>query len=213
MLLDRYKQDDLTEAGIDEAGRGSLWGPLVAAAVVWPDQSTWTEEIRAVSEKIKDSKKITERGRERLREAIFKYAVDWSIGFVEPDEIDSLGMTKTNQLAFQRAVEGLIEPPGRLLIDGCLSLPLWEGEQVVEPQADNKYIAVGAASILAKTERDGWVVDYCKDQPELDEFYRLSSNKGYGAKVHMDGIVKHGMHPLHRRLFLRRLACQIDDSI
>jgi len=117
MLKTRHTADDVSEVGIDEAGRGCLWGPLVAAAVIWPDESTWTEEMREISGKIRDSKKVSAKLRATLELKIKEYAVAWSIGVVTAQEIDSLGMTKTNRLAFQRALDGIDAPFGRLLIE------------------------------------------------------------------------------------------------
>ena len=122
MLKARHTRDDLTEVGIDEAGRGCLWGPLVAAAVQWPEEDTWTEEIRDISAGIKDSKKLSAKRRALMETAIKKYAVQWSIGRVEAAEIDAKGMTRANRLAFQRALDGLEKAPGRVLIDGILPL-------------------------------------------------------------------------------------------
>ena len=111
MLKPRHTADLKTEVGIDEAGRGCLWGPLVAAAVEWPHEETWTEEIRRISGMIKDSKKVTPKRRAVLEAAIKQHAVAWSIGRVEATEIDTLGMTKANRLAFQRAISGLGKAP------------------------------------------------------------------------------------------------------
>lgn len=209
MLKPRHTEDQKLEAGIDEAGRGCLWGPLAAAAVIWPEESTWTDEIRAVATQIKDSKKVTAKRRVVLEEAIKKYAVAWGIGIVQPGEIDMLGMTKANRLAFQRALEGLSVQPGRLIVDGILGLPvdvLGGGmEQVVEPQADGTYLAVAAASIVAKEGRDRIVRELCSAAPELETRYGLLKSKGYGTLKHRTAIKEHGMDAGHRRLFLRKL--------
>jgi len=204
MLKPRYKDDTLLEAGIDEAGRGCLWGPLIAAAVIWPAESTWTAEQRAVSEQIKDSKKVSAKKRRKLREEIEKMAVAYAIGRVDAKEIDEIGMTTANKAAFQRALKYLKVEPGRLLIDGVLSLET-NKEQVVEAEADNKYIAVAAASILAKEAHDDIVEAFCMTDKTLDEHYDILKCKGYGTKKHRDGILKHGKDVQHRRLFLRKL--------
>jgi ribonuclease HII len=173
---------------------------------VWPREDTWTEEVRAVSTQIRDSKKLTAKRRGMLEAAIKQYAVAWNIGCVESTEIDALGMTVSNRLAFQRALEGIgpAPPEGRrLLIDGCLDLP---GQiQIVEPQADGIYIAVAAASILAKEGRDRIVGDLCRANPSLQERYGLENSKGYGTAKHRAAIQQYGVDPGHRRLFLRKL--------
>jgi ribonuclease HII len=204
MLQPRYKDDALVEAGIDEAGRGCLWGPLIAAAVIWPPEASWTAEQRVVSEQIKDSKKIAPKKRRKLREEIEKMAVAFAIGRVDAKEIEEIGMTVANKMAFQRAVRHLSTEPDRLLIDGILSLETAK-EQVVEPEADNKYIAVAAASILAKEAHDDIIEAFCMVDATLAENYDILKCKGYGTKKHRDGILKHGKDVQHRRLFLRKL--------
>jgi ribonuclease HII len=204
MLQPRYKDDALIEAGIDEAGRGCLWGPLIAAAVIWPAEATWTPEQRAVSEQIKDSKKVSPKKRRKLRAEIEKIAVAYGIGRVDAKEIDQIGMTVANKEAFHRAIKGLSTQPDRLLIDGILSLETTK-EQVVEAEADNKYIAVAAASILAKEAHDDIVEAFCMADATLAEHYDILKCKGYGTKKHRDGILKHGKDVQHRRLFLRKL--------
>lgn len=208
MLQIRFAPDLVIEAGVDEAGRGPLWGPLYAAAVIWVPEEDMNEEQREVTPLIKDSKKLTEKRRTALAHKIKDLALDWATGSVSPAEIDELGMTRANQLAFKRALSGLSVTPERLLIDGCLSLfdhPWGTTEQVVEPEADNKYLPVAAASILAKTDHDEWIREFCETNLEVVERYDLLKNKGYGTQKHRDGILRWGEHPLHRKLFLRKL--------
>ena len=207
MLSPRYKADGRIEAGIDEAGRGCFWGPMVAAAVIWPEESTWSEEVRKLSAQIKDSKRVTPKRRAVLFEAIQKHAVAWGIGRVEPAEIDELGMTETNRLGFARAIGALSVVPERLLIDGCLYLDTarFPQEQVVEPKADGTYLAVAAASILAKEGRDRMVIAAGEADPDLETKWAIVSSKGYGTSKHSEGIKTHGLHSGHRRLFLRNL--------
>lgn len=210
MLRPRHANDGVLEAGIDEAGRGCLWGPLVAAAVVWPAEGDWTTEIRTVSTQVRDSKKLSAKRRGAMEGAIKAGALGWSLGIVTPQEIDAVGMTRANRLAFERAVAGLptAARPGRLLIDGTLplaTLPTGVSEQIVVPQADNTYLAVAAASILAKEGRDRMVAEAVAAAPTLQERYGLLSSKGYGTLVHRNAIKEHGMDSGHRRLFLRKL--------
>ena len=204
MLKNRYKSDSEIECGIDEAGRGSLWGPLYAAAVVWPDESDWTEEIKSISAQIKDSKKISSKKRDKLYNGIKKYAVAYGVGTVSHLEIDSWGMSRANRTAFTRALEALSVVPSRVLLDGCLSIDI-SAELIVEPELDNKYICVAAASILAKVSRDNYVIDYVKQHTILDTKYDLSNNKGYGTAKHRSGIQKFGKDNSHRNLFLRKI--------
>ena len=210
MLQSRYKNDTSIEVGIDEAGRGCLWGPLVAGAVIWLPEDEWTEECREVSAQIKDSKKLTPKKRASLRNAIEGLAIDFSVGIVSAAEIDRHGMTASNCLAFERALQTLAVEPDRILLDGCLRIET-EKEQIVEVEADNKYIAVAAASILAKESHDEIVKKYCEEQPALEDRYHLLSCKGYGTAAHRDGIEKHGPHLEHRRLFLRKILYDFID--
>jgi len=209
MLKARHTEDERAEIGIDEAGRGCLWGPLVAAAVIWPREADWTSEILEVATQIKDSKKLSAKRRAVLEKEIQRFAVGWGLGRVEASEIDSLGMTRANRLAFKRAAEALVGPAGpRYIIDGILGFPeeeLGGAEQVVEPQGDGTYLAVAAASILAKEGRDRIVREMCEGDAELDRKYGLLNSKGYGTAKHRGAIQKYGMHELHRRLFLRKL--------
>ena len=209
MLKVRYSEEDQAiEVGIDEAGRGCLWGPLYAAAVIWVPESDMSEEQLAIARVVKDSKKLTAKRRTALASSIKDLALDWAIGSVTPAEIDTLGMTKSNQLAFTRALAGLSVEPERLLIDGVLSIydqPWSLVEQVVEPEADNKYVPVAAASILAKTEHDEWVKQFCDLNENIAERYDLLSNKGYGTAKHRAGVLTWGEDTHHRKLFLRKL--------
>jgi ribonuclease HII len=206
MLKSRHTHDEKKEVGIDEAGRGCLWGPLMAAAVVWPEEADWTEEIREISGKIRDSKKISPKRRTVLEAQIKQHAVAWSVGAVTANEIDTLGMTKSNRLAFQRALDGISAPYGRLLIDGTLGLLGQDGiEQHVEPKGDDTYIAIAAASILAKEGRDSVVRGMCDADETLESRYSILCSKGYGTLKHRTAIKEYGMHAEHRRLFLRKL--------
>jgi ribonuclease HII len=204
MLRTRYKYDDIIEAGVDEAGRGCLWGPFHAAAVVWKPESEWNDEVRKLSEQIKDSKKISEKKRNTIYEGILKHAENYGIGIVSSEEIDSWGMTRANRTAFERALANLSKQPQRILIDGYLAINS-SIEQIVEPELDNTFICVAAASIVAKVSRDRAVKEMVEKDKELSEKYDLEHNKGYGTLKHRNGILKHGKHVLHRNLFLRKL--------
>lgn len=217
----RFQEDSLLECGIDEAGRGCLWGPLYAAAVVWAPESEWMEEHKALAPMIHDSKKLSAKKRKIVAEGIKNYAIAYGIGSVSAAEIDKLGMTRANRLAFERAVEAMDLVPDRLLIDGILPLEeeylatksIQAQETIVE--GDALYLPIAAASILAKEARDTWVEEYITSRPDLDEKYSLQTSKGYGTLKHRNGILKHGTHAEHRNLFLRKLLgnkCLINDD-
>jgi ribonuclease HII len=205
-MLVRHTADTAIEVGVDEAGRGPLWGPLYAGAVIWTHEMS--DEQEALSKLIKDSKKLSEKRRNYIAEHIKNLALDWSTGIVTAAEIDEIGMTKANQLAFTRALDGLSITPERIIIDGCLSVtthPWSFVEQIVEPEADGKYVAVAAASIIAKVEHDDWIKEFCELNENIAERYDLLKCKGYGTKKHRDGVKEFGPHEFHRRLFLRKL--------
>ena len=221
MLKVRYQNDQLIEMGIDEAGRGCLWGPIYAAAVIWAPEDEWTEEYREIAPQIKDSKKLSEKKRDYLANAIQSLALDYGVGSVSAHEIDSNGMSYANRLAFKRAIDASSIVPDRILLDGTLAIEQeWLKEkQITEStiivDGDAKYIPIAAASILAKTAHDQWVKEYLSSHKDLEEKYNLLSCKGYGTEKHRAGIQNHGAHQEHRRLFLRKLlnqTCMIQDD-
>jgi len=209
MLSLRHTQDALQEIGCDEAGRGCFWGPIMAGAVLWPPFDAWTEEHKAVAPQIKDSKKISPKKRETLADAIQRLALKAGVGVVSNAEIDARGITWANQEAFRRALKALDLPSDhlkdvRLLLDGELTIPDWNGEQHTIVEGDNTYLCIGAASILAKVTHDRWIQAYCDGQTLCAEQYGLRTSKGYGTAVHRLGLQTHGAHELHRRTFIRK---------
>ena len=221
MLKTRYQDDQLIEMGIDEAGRGCLWGPIYAAAVIWAPEDEWTEEHREIAPQIKDSKKLSEKKRDYVATAIQSLALDYGIGSVSAQEIDQNGMSYANRLAFKRAIDASSVIPDRVIVDGTLTIEKeWIREKgIIESltivDGDAKYIPIAAASILAKTAHDQWVKDYLARHSDLEEKYNLLSCKGYGTEKHRAGILQHGAEQEHRRLFLRKLlnqTCVIQDD-
>jgi ribonuclease HII len=207
MLSRRYAEDGKVEAGLDEAGRGSFWGDLYAAAVIWPDEATWTDEIKALVPNIKDSKKVSAKKRDKIADEIRRLAVDWAVGSVTAAEIDTNGIQWANQEAFRRALSSLSgSQPERLLIDGVIGMSDHvEGrEQHNIIDGDALYMSIAAASILAKVEHDRWVCKYCESNPECNDRYNLLSCKGYGTVKHREGLGIYGAHALHRRTFVRK---------
>jgi ribonuclease HII len=213
MLKTRHTEDTVPEIGVDEAGRGPLWGPLMAAAVLWPPESTWSDSHRELAPKIKDSKKISPKKRELIAEQI-RNLCSYGIGIVSAEEIDTLGATRANKLAFRRALTNLAHQGQiRYLIDGILPIDLEENEsQETIIEGDATYLSIAAASIVAKVAHDKWVTDWCKEHVADSAKYDLLNCKGYGTKKHRDGILKHGYTDLHRRLYLRKLIPNIEVS-
>ncbi len=175
-------------AGVDEAGRGPLAGPVVAAAVILdPDNPI---------EGLRDSKKLSEEVRERLAVEIKAKALCWSVAHATVEEIDEINILQATMLAMKRAIEGLTVTPGLVLVDGNrlppVKLPM---DAIVK--GDDLIPAISAASIIAKTTRDGWLREIDKTYPE----YGFAQHKGYGVKSHVAAIEKYGILPVHRKSF------------
>lgn len=202
MLRTRHATDDVMEAGIDEAGRGCFWGPLMAAAVVLPPEAEWSDEMKTIAPKLRDSKKVSPKRRAELAAAIKRCVVAWGVGSVCATDIDAYGVTWANKTAFQRAVGELAVRPGRLLIDGILPCDYAAGEVVTVVDGDATYMAIAAASILAKEAHDDWVREYCAAHPAVAERYSLLSCKGYGTAKHRAALAEHGEHEEHRQRFI-----------
>ncbi|AFM42514.1 ribonuclease HII [Desulfosporosinus acidiphilus SJ4] len=175
-------------AGIDEAGRGPLAGPVVAAACILPTRFNLPG--------LNDSKALTESRREKLFTKIQTQAIDYAIGSAEPAEIDALNILQATKLAMKRAVEGLTVRPHYLLID-ALTLPAVNLPQFPLVRGDQLSASIAAASILAKVTRDRLMTELDTLYPE----YTFAKNKGYGTSDHMKVLRRLGPCPLHRRSF------------
>jgi ribonuclease HII len=175
-------------AGVDEAGRGPLAGPVVAAAVILDD-------LRPIAG-LNDSKKLTAKRREKLFDEILAKALCCSIAEASPEEIDHINILQATMLAMQRAVAGLRLPPVKVLIDGnrVPVLPML-AEAIVG--GDALIASISAASILAKVTRDRWCERIDADYPN----YGFAQHKGYGTAQHITALSLHGPTPLHRRSF------------
>lgn len=175
-------------AGIDEAGRGPLAGPVVAAAVVLPDRYSHPD--------INDSKKLTSRSRELLFEVIRTDALAVGIGVVDSRVIDELNILRATLLAMREAVADLQVVPDCLLVDGNQSVPL-EIPQETIVKGDGRSVSIAAASIVAKVSRDRIMEIYHRQFP----YYNFFKNKGYGTAEHRQAIREHGFCKIHRRSF------------
>jgi ribonuclease HII len=199
------------EVGIDEAGRGCLWGPLYAAAVVISeDKSQWPKEFLEVADLIKDSKTISSKKRKTIMTKIVSSGLIYGVGVVQSDEIDGHGATLANQLAFRRALDNIPSDKrlgAQILIDGCLGLAeVREGEKYrTEIDGDAKFLSIATASIIAKESRDKWVLEWCVEHPSNSEKYGFTTSKGYGTLVHRNAIKNHGLLEEHRRLYCRKI--------
>jgi ribonuclease HII len=175
-------------AGIDEAGRGPLAGPVVSAAVILPAVFSDPD--------VKDSKKLTPKKRERLYNTIYTQAVSVGIGIVDPIEIDRINILQASLLAMAMAVSNLDPQPDYLLIDGTFCIASDVPQQPI-PKGDALSISIAAASIIAKVSRDRMMEKYHQYYPQFD----FPKHKGYPTKSHKEAIRKFGCSPIHRRSF------------
>lgn len=187
-------------AGVDEVGRGPLAGPVVTAAVVLPEQF----DVPGID----DSKKLSEKRREELYEVITQKALAWGIGMADHQVIDEINILQATKQSMKRAIEeanrmlrertgGSIE---RVLLD-AVELPGLQIPQESIIKGDAKVLAIAAASIVAKVTRDRMMVRYAREYP----WYAFEKNKGYGTKEHYAGLREHGLCPIHRKTFLKKI--------
>ncbi|QCR23336.1 ribonuclease HII [Pontibacter sp. SGAir0037] len=177
------------EAGIDEAGRGCLAGPVVAAAVILP--LNYTHPL------LNDSKKLSKIQREAIREDIKRDAVSWAIGEASPEEIDEINILQATYLAMHRAVEALANVPAHLIVDGNRFKQYKEVPHTCIIKGDAKYLSIAAASVLAKTYRDDKMAALAAEFAD----YGWEQNAGYPTIKHREAILKEGVSPHHRKSF------------
>lgn len=177
------------EVGCDEAGRGCLAGPVVAAAVILPTDYFNSE--------INDSKLLSEKKRFRLREVILKEAIDFAVGVVSNTEIDKINILNSSILAMHHALDEISSPFNHIIVDGNRFKPYRETPHKCIVKGDSKYFSIAAASILAKTYRDEVMEELAKEFPE----YKWEVNKGYPTKQHRLAISQNGVTPYHRKSF------------
>lgn len=188
-MLKSYFQKEKIEAGCDEAGRGCLAGPVVAAAVILPKK--YKHKV------LNDSKQLTEKQRFEIRKDIVKDAIAWGVGVASPGEIDNINILNASYLAMDRAVEKLKTIPELLLIDGNRFKTSGEIPFECIVKGDAKFLSIAAASILAKTYRDDLMRQLAIDFPG----YGWETNVGYPTRAHRDGLKEMGSTPHHRKSF------------
>ena len=189
MNLKPFYTENLIEAGCDEAGRGCIAGPVVAAAVILPRGMDFPE--------FDDSKKLTEKQREKLRIKVIENAEAYGIGIVSAEEIDEINILNASFLAMHRAIDQLTIRPELLLIDGNRFNKYHDIKHQCIVGGDAKYQSIAAASILAKTTRDHIMQDLDSQYPA----YNWKQNKGYPTIEHKNAVAEHGMSPYHRKTF------------
>ena len=202
-MLEKWCIQGVVEAGCDEAGRGPLAGSVFAAAVVWseeiitnPDHSEWLDLLN-------DSKQLTDKQREYLRPLIEQYATAWAVIEVTAEEIDTINILQASITGMQRALDKLTIRPQHILVDGNKWKPyIPEGEVMEIPartvvKGDGKYLSIAAASVLAKTYRDEYMLRLHEEYP----MYGWNKNMGYPTKAHYEAIRQYGITPYHRKTF------------
>lgn len=188
-MLKSHYYEGLIEAGCDEAGRGCLAGSVYAATVILP--SDYQNEL------LNDSKKLTAKKRYALREEIERDAIAWAVGIVTPEEIDKINILNASFLAMHRALDQLQVRPEAVIVDGNRFKPYQDLPSTTIVKGDGKYLSIAAASILAKTYRDDYMLSLAEEYPQYD----WQSNMGYPTKKHRQAILEHGITPYHRKSY------------
>ena len=188
-MLKSHYYEGLIEAGCDEAGRGCLAGSVYAAAVILPPDYQ--------NELLNDSKKLTAKKRYALREEIERDAIAWAVGIVTPEEIDKINILNASFLAMHRALDQLKVRPEAIIVDGNRFKPYQDLPSTTIVKGDGKYLSIAAASILAKTYRDDYMLSLAEEYPQYD----WQSNMGYPTKKHRQAILEHGITPYHRKSY------------
>ena len=199
----------IIEIGIDEAGRGPMFGRVYAGIVVLPKDNSFNHSQMKDSKKFHSKKKI-----EQVADYIKKNSIAWAVEYEDEQTIDNINILQATQSAMHKGITNVLSQLSKLsiinydniliLVDGNYFKPFTEIKTIkykTIEQGDNKYTSIAAASILAKTERDKYINELCEENPELVENYDINSNKGYGSKKHMDGIKKYGITKWHRKTF------------
>lgn len=188
-MLKSHYYEGLIEAGCDEAGRGCLAGSVYAAAVILP--TNYKNDL------LNDSKKLSAKKRYVLREIIERDALAWAVGIVTPEEIDKINILNASFLAMHRALDQLKMRPEAIIVDGNRFTPYQALPFTTIVKGDGKYLSIAAASILAKTYRDDYMLSLAEKYPQYD----WQSNMGYPTKKHREAIRQYGITPFHRKSY------------
>ena len=212
--LEKYflEDPDILEIGVDEVGRGPMFGRVYTAAVILPKDDTFDHSLMKDSKRFSSKKKITE-----VSEYIKQNAIAWNVTYEDEKTIDTINILQATQQSMHASILGITKRYDssvtkiQLLIDGNYFNPITRMNKergmiealphICIEGGDDKYTAIAAASILAKVARDEYIEELCNANPELAEKYKIDSNKGYGSKEHMEGIRNHGITIWHRRTF------------
>jgi len=205
--------NNLIEVGVDEVGRGCLFGRVYAAAVIWnPNLSNCFDDIEDDINLIRDSKRLSEKKRNYLSEFIKEYALDYSIAYVEHDYIDEHNILKSSIIAMHKALDNLHFDFDKIMVDGNQFKNYYKGSKLMDHECiikgDDKIKSISCASIIAKVARDNYIIDLCNENEDLNK-YDFKNNKGYGTKKHIEGIEKYGITKLHRKSFCKNINYKI----
>ena len=198
-MLKRFFYENTIEAGVDEAGKGPLFGRVYVGAVVLPTGDEFDHSL------MKDSKKLSPKKRQIAYEYIKENALDWTFFWVSAEDIDKINIYKATHLAMHKALDQLKVRPENILVDGNKFYVYKHNNEIIPhvciTGGDNKYTSIAAASIVAKVEHDKYINEMCDENSTLDSFYDLRNNKGYGTKNHIAGIEQYGISNWHRKTF------------
>jgi len=204
-MLKQYSDKNKIEVGLDEAGRGCLFGPVCVAAVIWPYEDPLLDDKEPPI--IKDSKKMSEKKRLIVKDYIEKNAIAWSVQFVSHEEIDKMNILQATMKGMHMCIDDIRQrcTIDTILVDGNhFKIYTDENLECINHECvisgDNTYKSIAAASILAKTHRDNYIYQLVKERPDLEK-YGIKKHKGYGTKVHMEALKEHGPIVGHRRSF------------
>jgi ribonuclease HII len=210
MVLNKfyYEDNSITEIGVDEVGRGPMFGRVYTAAVILPKTDDFRHDLMKDSKKFTSIKKLKETA-----EYIKQNCIAYSITYEDEKSIDKNNILNATHISMHKSLKNILNNNNNnlILVDGNSFKPLTyfdnkleiikEYESICITGGDNKYTTIAAASILAKVERDQYIEDICKKYPKLDEYYDLLKNKGYGTKKHLDAIKEYGISKWHRKSF------------
>ena len=198
-MMKSFYLENTLEVGLDEAGRGPLFGRVYIGAVIIPPDETFNQSF------IKDSKKLSERKRLIAYDFIKENAIDYTSFYYDEKKIDEINIFKATYEGMHKALDNLLVKPEHILVDGCY-FPIYMNNNTIIPYTcieggDNKYLSIAAASIIAKVERDKYIYELCDKNPDIVEKYGINTNKGYGTFKHIEGIKKYGTSIWHRKTF------------
>lgn len=204
-MLKQYSDKNKIEVGLDEAGRGCLFGPVCVAAVIWSNEDPLFDGKEPPI--IKDSKKMSEKKRLIVKDYIEKNAIAWSVQFISHEEIDKMNILQATMKGMHMCIDDIRQrcTIDTILVDGNhFKIYTDENLECINHECvisgDNTYKSIAAASILAKTHRDNYIYQLVKERPELEK-YGIEKHKGYGTKIHMEALKEHGPIVGHRRSF------------